>query len=142
MHYILDTDALTILHRRSNPGFIRLTQRLAVIPTDHVVTTVVNCEEQMRGWLAAVHRSRGEAKLLTAYAELAQLFEEACQMTLLPFDASAQRVFTGLQRQRVRIGTMDLRIASIALSRQMTLVTGNLRDFEQVPGLLAEDWTV
>ena len=35
---------------------------------------------------------------------------------------------------------MDLKIASIALSRDATLLSGNLRHFEQVPGLRVEDW--
>ena len=49
---------------------------------------------------------------------------------------------TALRPQRIRVGTMDLRIASIALSRGLTVLTRNLRDFRRVPGLLAEDWTV
>ncbi len=36
---------------------------------------------------------------------------------------------------------MDLRIASIALSHDMTVLTRNVRDFEQVPDLRIEDWT-
>jgi predicted nucleic acid-binding protein len=35
---------------------------------------------------------------------------------------------------------MDLKIASIALVRDATLLSANLRDFEQVPGLHVEDW--
>jgi predicted nucleic acid-binding protein len=43
--------------------------------------------------------------------------------------------------EKVRIGTMDLRIASIALANGFTLLTRNLVDFQQVPGLKVEDWT-
>jgi tRNA(fMet)-specific endonuclease VapC len=61
---------------------------------------------------------------------------------VLPFDTAATTVFDGLQAQRVRIGTMDLRIAAIALSQGLTLLRRNTRDFNRVPGLVTEDWTV
>jgi tRNA(fMet)-specific endonuclease VapC len=35
---------------------------------------------------------------------------------------------------------MDLKIASIVLANQATLLSANLRDFQQVPGLQVEDW--
>ena len=62
-------------------------------------------------------------------------------MQVLPFDDAAGNEFGTLRQQRVRIGTMDLRIASIALARGYTVLTRNLVDFEKVPGLAAEDWT-
>ena len=34
-----------------------------------------------------------------------------------------------------------LRIASIALSRDLTVLTRNLVDFQLIPGLRVEDWT-
>jgi len=40
----------------------------------------------------------------------------------------------------VRIGTMDLKIASIALSRDLVLLTRNDQDFIKVPDLKMEDW--
>ena len=42
--------------------------------------------------------------------------------------------------QRVRIGTMDLTIAASALGHNALVLSGNLRDFQQVPGLDVEDW--
>ena len=63
------------------------------------------------------------------------------QMFLLDTDDVAGSQFETLRRHRVRFGTMDLRIASIALARGFTVLTRNLVDFERVPGLAAEDWT-
>jgi tRNA(fMet)-specific endonuclease VapC len=40
------------------------------------------------------------------------------------------------------IGSMDLKIASIALAHSATLLSANLRDFRQVPNLSVEDWLV
>jgi tRNA(fMet)-specific endonuclease VapC len=54
---------------------------------------------------------------------------------------AALAVFDDLQAQRVRVATMDLRIAAIALSRGLVLLTRNSRDFARVPALVTEDWT-
>ena len=61
---------------------------------------------------------------------------------VLPFDDAAAATFESLRSQRVRIGTMDLRIAAIALSRKLTVLTRNVADFQKVPGLQVEDWTI
>jgi tRNA(fMet)-specific endonuclease VapC len=62
-------------------------------------------------------------------------------MQVLTFDSAAAQIYDDLRRQRVRIGTMDLRIASSALSRQFVVLTRNAVDFSKVPGLNIEDWT-
>lgn len=62
------------------------------------------------------------------------------QWQVLPFEAQAADQFEHLRRV-VRIGTMDLRIAATALSRNITVLTRNTVDFEKVPGLTIEDWT-
>jgi tRNA(fMet)-specific endonuclease VapC len=59
---------------------------------------------------------------------------------VVPFGAEAGVVFQQLVQQKLRIGTQDVRIAAIVLTQQAMLVTSNRRHFDQVPGLLIEDW--
>ena len=47
-----------------------------------------------------------------------------------------------LGRLKLGVRAMDLRIAAIALEMNATVVTRNLRDFQVVPGLRCEDWSV
>ena len=77
---------------------------------------------------------------LPAYVRLGQLFNILSDWQIVPFDERAADQFTTLRRQRMRIGTMDLKIASIALVNDALLVTANLRDFSMVPELRCENW--
>jgi len=61
---------------------------------------------------------------------------------ILAYDDLAATEFERLRQARIRIGTKDLRIAAICISNGATLLTRNLKDFGQVPGLRAEDWSV
>jgi tRNA(fMet)-specific endonuclease VapC len=56
------------------------------------------------------------------------------------FAALAAGEFMRLRRQGVRIGSLDLKIASIALVQGATLLSANVRDFRKVPGLKVENW--
>lgn len=61
-------------------------------------------------------------------------------VTVLDFDAWAEAEYRRQRKSGVRIGTLDLRIASIVLVQNATLLTANAKDFSQVPGLRFEDW--
>jgi tRNA(fMet)-specific endonuclease VapC len=63
-------------------------------------------------------------------------------MDILSYDVRAHAIFQSLQAQKIRIGTQDLKIAAIALANDAVLLTRNRRDFEKVPNLLIEDWTI
>lgn len=141
MYLILDTDLITILQRRSQPAYDRLQARLQARSTDDVCVTVVSFQEQARGWLAELNRARKAEKILLAYQGVLDLLHYFCAAKVLPFDQAAQDHFAELTRQRLRIGTLDLRIASIVLAVGGTLLSRNLRHFRQVPGLVVEDWT-
>jgi tRNA(fMet)-specific endonuclease VapC len=58
----------------------------------------------------------------------------------LPFDDAAADRFEQLRRAGVRIGGMDLKIASIGLVHGALILSANLQDFQKVPGLRVENW--
>lgn len=91
---------------------------------------------------AFINRAKNSAGLVRGYELLERLPRDYLAFSLLPFDAPSAALYDGLLAQNLRIGAMDLRIASIALSRNVTLLTRNLRDFGRVPGLTIEDRTV
>lgn len=84
---------------------------------------------------------RHDIKLqIVAYTRLARLFSAMGHWEILTLDESAADQFKSLRRQRVRIGSMDLKIASVALAHDATLITANSVDFSQVPGLRLQNW--
>jgi tRNA(fMet)-specific endonuclease VapC len=87
--------------------------------------------------LAGVHKRRGTKREKRAHAFL----ETA---TLIGFDAQAARhaakVRNFLERTGNRIGAYDTLLAGHALSLQVPLLTGNVREFKRVPELQVETW--
>jgi tRNA(fMet)-specific endonuclease VapC len=71
---------------------------------------------------------------------LSLLFEFYQEFDIVPFDDAAARQFDDLRRQKLRLGTMDLKIAAIALVNHALLLSANRIDFERVPGLRVENW--
>ena len=59
---------------------------------------------------------------------------------VLNLDAESTASFQRFRSEGIRIGTMDLRIACIAIAHDATLLTRNTVDFAQVPGLRFENW--
>jgi tRNA(fMet)-specific endonuclease VapC len=137
---ILDTDHITVLRYVEHPRCTALEGRLQSVAGEVVATTVITLEEQMRGWLAEVSRARDVHKQTVAYENLVKLFDFFSGWQIVLFDAHAASEFERLRKQRIRIGTPDLKIASIALAQGALLLSANLRDFRRVPGLRVESW--
>ncbi len=138
--HILDTDHMTILER-GGIGAVPLEVRLAQVSADELATTIISYEEQMRGWLSYISQAKTPQQLVEAYASLQNHVETYRNTAILAYDDLASEQFKQLNQARVRIGTKDLRIAAICLASSATLLSRNLRHFEQVPGLRVEDWS-
>jgi len=138
---ILDTDCISLLER-NNTDAARLRQRLdeEVSPVE-AATTIITFEEQMRGWLAFIAKARTLENQIIAYGKLSRFLDNYRFIPVLPFDEVAADEFRRLQSLKIRVGTMDLKIASIALAHDALLITRNLSDFNQIPNLKVADWT-
>jgi len=130
--YCFDTDVLSAVIRRDPP--LALIRRLAQVPPTEQATTTITLGELLYG--AA---KRGSDRLTRRVREVVTL-----ATVILPFDADAAEVYGPLRAQLEnegrRLAEPDLRIASIALPRGLTVVTGNVRHFSRVPGLAVENW--
>ena len=127
--------------RMGRRGPAALRERLADVSPEDVVTTIISYEEQMRGWMAYLARAKSLDQEVEAYHRLRRHLDNYRQVPLLDFDQDCSSEFQSFRRARIRIGTMDLKIAAIVLSQGATLLSRNLVDFCQVPGLSVEDWT-
>ena len=137
---ILDTDHVTLFFA-GGPAGSHIKRRLDVLPQGEIATTVVTYEEQSRGWLAYLSKSARVSHVVDAYRRLQHHIESFKAMPVVGFADAAAIEFQRLRKLGVRIGTMDLRIASIALTLGATVLSRNMRDFRQVPGLTVEDWS-
>ncbi|MBI4492318.1 MAG: PIN domain-containing protein [Chloroflexi bacterium] len=132
--YLLDSDILSNLMKRV-PS-VALIAKQAAVPAEHQFTSSITLGELVYG----AHRlgARGPELLQRLEKSLLQ------NLPILPFDAAAARrygeVRAELEAQGKPLADADLRIAAIALARNLTLVTGNVRHFERVAGLAVENW--
>jgi tRNA(fMet)-specific endonuclease VapC len=138
---VLDADHMSALERSEHRASATLRERLSTLPPVEVATTIISYEEQMRGWMAHIARTRSIAQQVEAYRRLLRHLDNYRRIPVLAFDAQAAVEFQRLRRARIRIGTMDLKIAAIVLSQAATLLSKNLADFGKVPDLRVEDWT-
>lgn len=138
---ILDTDCVSLLQRENILLGSRLQANLDKFPTEEIFTTIITFEEQMRGWLSFVAKSKTLEQQIYAYSKLHAFLNNFRQSLVLDFDEKAAAIFQELKSQKIRVGTMDLKIAAIAISNNAILVSRNLSDFEQVPNLAVKDWT-
>jgi len=140
MVLILDTDHLTVIQRRTEPSYSRLRDKLAKFGPTAVQTTIISFEEQVRGWLAVVSRTRKQTAQIAAYEHLQALLGFFSEIPVAGFTEAAAVEFHSLASSRLRVGSMDLKIAAIVLSCDALLLSGNIKDFQRVPSSRVEDW--
>ena len=138
MLYVFDTDMLT-LYQEGHP---EVSRRVVAHRPDELATTIISVEEQLSGWFTMLRRPADRKTLAQTYQRMTETVCFLKQVTVVSFTEQAIARLQSLRLMKLNIGSMDLRIASIALENGSILVTRNVRDFRSVPGLSTEDWSV
>lgn len=126
---LLDTDTcINIL--RGNEAVINHRAETS----DEVVTT----------WITAAELYYGAAKSSAPERNRPLVQSFLATLPVLGLDEQSVQVFGEakalLERQGKRLADADLLIGAIAVARQATVVTGNRRHYERIPGVAVEDW--
>jgi tRNA(fMet)-specific endonuclease VapC len=140
MYYILDTDHFSLLQR----GNQNIVQRIITNP-NNIAITIITAEELIRGRFQLIREYSNQKqahKLASAYDKLSETLDDLKPLNILKYDQQADDIYWELRQEKILIGTQDLRIAAIVLAHNSILVTRNYRDFQQVPNLLLENWTI
>ncbi len=132
--YLLDTDILSNLMKRSPSG--ALVAKVARVPPEQQFTSSITLAELVYG----THRLRERTAILLDKIKDVLL----PNLPVLAFDTAAARRYgeirANLERLGTPIGDADMRIAAIALSQGLRVVTGHERHFRRVPKLEIENW--
>ena len=129
--FMLDTNICIYIIKNHPPPVVQKMKQFS--PSDLVISSITVCELEY-GASKSVNPERNRQTLLKFLTP----FE------IRPFDEAAAfhygEIRTHLERNGAPIGAMDMLIAAHARSVSLSLVTNNVREFERVPGLRAENW--
>ncbi|MBI5048450.1 MAG: type II toxin-antitoxin system VapC family toxin [Deltaproteobacteria bacterium] len=131
--YLFDTDTIShIIKRNPSLPFIK---KLASISPEDQFTTTITVGELVYG----AYRSNRPDYFLEKLDR--QVWPNIQTLT---FDEGSARVYgkmrAELEKKGISLSEPDIRIASIALHNNLTIVTGNVRHFSKVPMLKVENW--
>jgi tRNA(fMet)-specific endonuclease VapC len=131
--FMLDTDTCSYIMKRSHPLVLK---RLQSVPVDDVCMSIVTKAELLYGVEVSPRRTQDEAALAAflPYLETVAL-DEAAAMHYAEIRAD-------LKRRGAMIGGNDLFIAAHARALGLRLVTNNTTEFERVPNLKLDNWTL
>ncbi|WP_342597185.1 type II toxin-antitoxin system VapC family toxin [Cyanobacterium aponinum UTEX 3222] len=141
MRFLLDTDHISFLQRKSDIEHEILIRRIRNYSPDDFAFSIISFHEQIIGAHTYIIRSQNSENLYKGYRLLQQIINSFSEARILDFEKDAIAIFQQLKNQKIGVSTMDLRIASIALSRNLILLTRNQKDFTKIPNLIIEDWT-
>ena len=131
MHYLLDTNICIYLIKKRPPGVLERFRQHS--PKDVAISIITLFELQY-----GVEKSQYPKRSKDALAKF------LLPLNLIPLDRSsaieAAIIRVQLEKKGMAMGPYDLLIAGLARSRDMTLVTNNIKEFGRIGKLKVQDW--
>ncbi|MFM9962725.1 MAG: type II toxin-antitoxin system VapC family toxin [Planctomycetaceae bacterium] len=137
---ILDTDHFSEFIKGSDSAAGRRLAMRLMESGEVFVTTIITYEEQLRGWLAKIHKNRDVTWQQNDYSDLRRVLDSFQYWEVFDWSTEAAERFHQFRSDGVHISSMDLKIACLTLEYDAVLLTSNAKDFSKVPGLSFEDW--
>ncbi|NJO59208.1 MAG: type II toxin-antitoxin system VapC family toxin [Richelia sp. RM2_1_2] len=136
--WILDTDHASLFLAGNKSIIAQVAKH-----SNDVAITVITVQEVFNGWAGKLNDPAQQVNLVHLYTNLWKTTEFFKVITVLNFEEDAENTYQALRQNKAlakkRI-EKDLRIASIALAQNATIVTRNYKDFSQIPNLNIENW--
>lgn len=135
---LFDTDALTYY----SYGNEKIRQQILACADERIATSVITRYEVLRGRTETLIKAANEEELRIAARRLQLAEELLAAFVIVGVDEVSIGHFGRLRghKKHKKMGRADLLIACIALAHDALLVTRNVRDFQNVPGLRIENW--
>ena len=131
MNFLLDTDTCSMHMRRP----AKLAHRFIHYAGGVAIPTIVLAE-----LYAGAYKHPSPSKLLPLIADL------LTEVQVIDFDPICAERFGQIRgtllQQGITVSRMDLLIASVALVHNLTMVTHNTADYQNIPGLRLDDWLI
>ncbi len=137
MPYLLDTDTASLAFN----GNERVLARIRQAKSQNIRLSSIAAEESIRGALSVIHRCQATAGLPAAHRFFTRLLSFLYEYRIHTYNDEAALVYSSFPAQVKRLGTQDCRIAASAIAAGWIVVTANLKDFSQIPGVQFEDWS-
>ncbi len=131
MKYLLDTNTCIYIIKNKPPQVFAKFQTLNI--SDVAISSITVAELEY-----GVYKSQRQEQNTIALSQF------LIPLETLPFDERATQTYgkirAKLESQGIVIGSMDMLIASQAISLDLILVTNNVRELSRIPGLVLENW--
>ena len=135
--YLLDTNIVSNYQR----NYAEIVQRVQSMAPEQYAISIITVEELLRGRFSQVSSATKETSRIPALLYLHEQINHLSDYIILDYTDQAAALFAALRPHHRRMSSQDLRIATIALHLNLTLVTRNVRDFAAIAGLAIADWT-
>jgi len=133
MVFALDTNII-IKYLRNDVNVIQNFRNAVVTNHDIVIPQAVSYEIYRGFRLVTAAKKKANFDILLQDCKIVEMD--------VPSWKRAEMIYENLYRKGFTVGELDMLIAAYCLTHGCTIVTNNIKDFENIDGLLITDWSL